>query len=138
MTDVGVTLSAQTRVHKHLVDITKTGRLLVDIVFAVTAAVVPAGDHHLIGIVRQRSVRVIQRQRCFGKANGRPLLRAAEDHVLHLRAAQGLGALFAHDPKDRIGNIRFARSVGANDGSNIVAKADQRFVRERLKSLHFQ
>jgi hypothetical protein len=65
-------------------------------------------------------------------------LSAAKDHVFHLGTTEGLGALFAHDPKDSIGNIGFAGAIGANDGSDVIAKANQGFVREGLKALHFQ
>src|SRR5580765_7479168 len=41
---------------------------------------------------------------------GRRLARvaAAEDDVLHPLAAQALGALFAHDPRDRVGDVALA------------------------------
>ena len=86
-------------------DITQAGRLLIDVVLRVTGAVVTAGDHHLVGIIRKRPVGIVQRQSGFGEANGRPLLGAAEDHVFHFGTAEGLGALFAHDPEDRVGDI---------------------------------
>ena len=80
-------------------------------------------------------------QKCqggFGKAHGGTLLGASEDHVLHLCAPEGFGALLAHDPEDGIGNIGFTRAVGANDGGDVIAKADQGLVREGLKALQFQ
>ncbi len=40
---------------------------------------------------------------------------AGEDDVLHLAAAQRLGALFAHDPVERVHDIGLARAVRADD-----------------------
>ena len=50
LTDVGISLSAETGIHKQLVDILQAGALAVDIVFAFTAAVIPArnGDFRRI------------------------------------------------------------------------------------------
>ena len=72
------------------------------------------------------------------KLQGKEEKKSAEDHVLHLCAPEGLVALLAHDPEDGVGNIGFAGAVGANDGGDIIAKADQRFIRKGLKALHFQ
>ena len=108
LADVGVALLAQAGVHEQLIDIPEPGRLLIDIVFPVTAAVIPAGDHHLVGIIGQRPVGVVQGQGGLGKAYGSPLLGAAEDHVLHFRASQRFGALLAQHPQNGIGNIRLA------------------------------
>ena len=138
LADIAVALPSQTGVHEHLVDVPQTGGLLVDIVFAVPGAVVAPGDHHLVGVVGQRPVGIVQRQGCLGEANGGSLLGTAEDHVLHFGAPEGFGALLAHDPQNGVGNIRFPGAVGADDGGNVIAEPDQRLVREGLKALQFQ
>ena len=138
LTDIGITLSAQTGVHKHLVNVTQTSRLTVDVILAVTAAIVPPGDHHLIRLIRQGAVGIVQGQGSFCKAHRRTLLSAAKNHVLHFCATESLGALLTHNPQNRIGNIRFAGTVGAHDGGDIIAKPDQRLIREGLKALYFQ
>ena len=138
LANVGITFLAQAGIHKQLVNIPQSGGLAVDIVFAVTAAVIPAGDHDLICVIAQGPVRIIQGQSCFRKANGRTLLRAIKDHVLHFCATEGLCALLTHNPEDGIGNIRFAGTVGTDDGGDIVTEPDQSLIREGLKALHFQ
>ena len=138
LADIGIAFFAQTGVHKHFVDVTQTGRLAVDIVFTITAAVIPTRNHNLVGIVRQSAIGIVQDQSCLGKANGSSFLRTAKDHVLHLRATESLGALLTHNPQNSIGNIGFTGAVGANDGSNIVAKTNQCFIGEGLKALHLQ
>ena len=102
LTDVGVALPAQARVHKQLVNIPEPGGLLINIVFAVAGAVIPTGNHDLVGIICQRPVGVVQRQGRLGKTHCTALLGAAEDHVLHFRAPQGLGALLAQYPQNRV------------------------------------
>ena len=138
LADVGVAFSAKAGVHEHLMDIPEPGRLLVDVILAVTAAVIASGDHDLIGIVSQCPIRIIQGQSSFRKTNGSTLLGAAKDHILHLCATQSLGTLLTHDPEDCVGNIRFTGAVGAHDGGDIIAKPDQRLIREGLKALYFQ
>ena len=81
---------------------------------------------------------VVQHQRHLGKTHRGPLLRAAEDHVLHLAAPEGLAGLLAHDPADGVGNIGFAGAVGAHDGGDILSEIQNRLVREGLEALNFQ
>ena len=119
-------------------DVPQPGRLLVDVKLAVPGAVVPPGDHHLIGVIGKGPVRVVQGEGRLRKAHRRPLLGAAEDHVLHLGPPQGLGALLPHDPEDGIGNIGFATAVGTYNGRNVAAELNRRLIRERLKALNFQ
>ena len=138
LADVTVALPAQARVHEQLMDVLQAGGLLVDIKFTVAGAVVPAGDHDLVGIIGQRPVGVVQSQGGLGKAHGLALLGAAEDDILHLGAPEGLAALLAHDPEDGVRDIRFAGAVGTDDGGDVIAKADQGLIREGLKALYFQ
>ena len=105
LTDIGITLPAQAGVHKQLVDVFEPGGLLVDIVFSVPAAVIAAGDHHLVGIIGKRPVGIVQGQGCLGKADGTSLLGSAEDDILHLGTPEGFGALLAQNPQNSIGNI---------------------------------
>ena len=81
---------------------------------------------------------IINDQRDLGKAQAFSLLRTVKDDVFHLGAAQRAGGLLTHDPTDGIRNIGFARPVGADDGGDILAKGQDRLVREGLKSLDFK
>ena len=105
LADVGVALPPQAGVHKQLVDVLEPGRLLVDIIFTITAAIIAAGNHHLVGIIGKRPVGIVQGQGCLGKAHGASLLGSAEDHILHLGTPEGFGALLAQNPQNGIGNI---------------------------------
>ena len=138
LTDVGIALPAQAGVHKQLVDVPQAGGLLIDVELAVAGAVVAPGHHDLLGVHLERAVGVVQHQRCLGKAHLRPLLGAAEDDVLHLRAAQRAGALLTHYPADGVGNIRLSRPIRADNRRNIVAKVQNRLVRKGFEALNFQ
>ena len=81
---------------------------------------------------------VIQNQGDLRIARLLPLQGAAEDHVLHLAAPEGLGGLLTHDPADGVGDIRFAAAVGTDDGGDVLSKAENGLVREGLESLYFQ
>ena len=138
LTDVGIALLAQAGIHEHLVDVLQPGGLAVDIVLAVSGAVVPAGNHHLVCVVGQRPVGIVQGQGGFRKAHGAALLGSPENHVLHLGAPEGLAALLSQHPQYGIGDIGFSGAVGAYDGGDIVSETNQGLVREGLEALDFQ
>ena len=138
LTDVGIALLAQAGIHEHLVDVLQPGGLAVDIILAVSGAVVPAGNHHLVCIIGQRPVGVVQGQGGFRKAHGTALLGSPKNHVLHLGAPEGLAALLAQYPQYGIGDIGFSGAVGAYDGGDIVSETNQGLVREGLEALDFQ
>ena len=102
VSDVGIAVAAETGIHEQLVDVAQTHALLVNVVFALAGAVIPARDHQLVGVIMQGAVAVVQHERRLGKADGGALLRAAENDILHLLAAQRAGILLAHDPADGI------------------------------------
>ena len=81
---------------------------------------------------------VVDDQRHLGKAQLAPLFRAAEDHILHFGAPQGLAALFAHDPEDGVGYVGLAGAVGAHNGRDILFKGEPGLVREGLEALYLQ
>ena len=80
----------------------------------------------------------------FGHARGIAVARAGEDDVFHARAAQSLGRLLAEHPGDRVGDIRFAAAVGADDGGDAFAVKFQlgaiaeRFESQNLQLLEFE
>ena len=138
LTDDGIAVPPEAGVHQKTVDILQADRLAVDGILALSAAVIATGKHDLRAFGGEDVGGVIQDQRDLGKAKGAAFFGAAEDHVLHLAAAQSLAALLAHDPEDRVGNIRFAGAVWPHDGSDVFFKADPGLVREGLEALDLQ
>ena len=136
--DDRIAVAPETCVHQQRMNVLETHRLAVDVVFTLPAAVEAAGEHDLRGVVIKDVGGVVDNQRDLRKAKGISLLGAAEDHILHLRAAQRLGALLAHDPEDGVGDVRFAGAVRTDDGRNVLFKCQPGLVRKGLKTLDFQ
>ena len=57
----------------------------------------------------------VEQHRHFGEIALRARRGAGEDHVVHPAAAKRLGAALAHDPADRLEQVRFAAAVGPDD-----------------------
>ena len=138
LSDVGIALAAKAGVHEQLVDVLEAGKLLIYIVFALTGAEIAAGDHDLGRLNAKAGVGIVKHECRLGVADGGALGRAAEDHVLHLRAAQRAGALLAKHPADGVGNIRFSAAVRPDDGGAVAAELQKRPVREGLEALDLQ
>ena len=81
---------------------------------------------------------VIDDERDLRIAESAALFGAAEDNVLHLAAAQRLGALLTHDPEYGVGYIGFAGAVRPDDRGYILFKGKAGLVREGLEPLNFQ
>ena len=107
----------------------------VEEILALTRAVVPARDHNFGKFRAKHMRRIIQNERNLGKADRTALGCAAEDHVLHLRAAQRPRGLLPQNPPDGIRNIRFSRAVRTDDRRNTTEKFDLGAIRERLEAL---
>ena len=139
LADDGVALSAHAGIHEQLGHILEADGLAVDIVFALAAAVVPAGNSNLALLHGgENMLRVVDHQRHLGKAHLGPLGSTAEDDILHLGSPEALAALFAHDPADGVGNVGFAGAVGPHNGGDVLAKVQNRFIRKGLEALNLQ
>ena len=102
-------------------------------------AVIPPGDGHLRLVHRwEQMTGVVQHQRHLSKAHRGAFFRAAEDHVLHFAAPEGLAGLLAHDPADGVGNVSLAGAVRPHDGRNILTEVQDRLIREGFEALHLQ
>ena len=138
LADDGIAVPAQAGVHEQVVDVLQAHLLPVDIILTVTAAVILAGEHDLAAVRIEDAGRIVNDQTDLSKALGAPLLGAAKDHVLHLAAPEGLGALFAHDPEDGIGNVGLAGAVGPHDGGDVFFKGEPGFIRKGFETLYLQ
>src|SRR5207244_5791461 len=63
---------------------------------------------------------------------------AAEDHILHLVAAQALGALLAHHPGDGVGHVALAAAVRSDNRGDASVEGELRAVRKRFEAVDFQ
>ena len=139
LADDGITLTAHAGIHEQLRHVFQADGLAVDVIFALAAAVVAAGDGYLALLHgREDVLRVVDDQRHLGKTHLGTLFRAAENDVLHLGAPEALGALLAHDPADGVRNVGLAGAVGAHDGGDVLAKIQDRLIRKGLEALDLQ
>jgi len=130
---VGVATDAG--IMQQLEDVAEQHGRSVDEILALAAAVHAAGYHDLGEIHGKRLVGVVEHEVDLGHTRGRTGGGAGEDDVLHRLAAQLLRALLAEDPEDRIGYVRFAGPVGADDGGDTRFERYDRAVDERLEPL---
>ena len=135
--DDRIAIPSQAGIHKGLVDILEPDGVIVDAVFAFSAAVQPPGDDHLIGIDIDAAVGIIDKKAHPCKAGRLSGSRPAEDHILHLGAAQALHRLLAEYPLDGVADIAFSAAVRPDDHGDPVIKGQLCAVGEGLKSLHF-
>ena len=138
LADDGIAVPAEARIQKETDDILEPDGFLIDKILTLAAAVIAAGEHQLASLDGENLSGVVEDQGDLCKAHGRADLGPAEDDILHLAAAQGLGALFAHDPENGIGDVGLARAVRPDDGRDILFKCQARLVREGLEALDFQ
>ena len=90
LADHGIAVASESRVHKQFMDIAQTHCLAVQLIFALTRAVATGdGDIVLVAVV-EGTIGVIEAQSDLGKAHRLSERRAAEDDILHFRAAQAL------------------------------------------------
>ena len=124
LADDDVHLAAEPGVAEQLLHIEQPARLAVDRVLARAVAEQRAADRHLGVLDRQRAVGVVDRQLHLGAAERAARRGAGEDDVLHLAAAEGLRALLAHHPGERVDDVRLARSVGPDDAGDARLEAN--------------
>ena len=154
LTDDGITVTSDTRIHEKLINILESDALAVDKVFTVARAVITAGNRYLVVGTIQFSdfSAVIQRNGYLRVSHGTTAVGTAEDDVLHLGSAQGAGGDLTQNPTHRVRNIGFSRAVGADDNRytvrrcgrlidldlDLVLKNQLCLIGKRLKALHFQ
>ena len=136
--DDDVHLAADAGVAQQLLDIHQPATVAVDLVLAGAVAEHPPGDRHLGVLDRQRVVGVVDGDGHLGAAQRGPRRRAGEDDVLHLAAAQRLGALLAHHPGQGVDDVGLAGSVGTDDAGDARLEAQSRRRREGLEALQRQ
>ncbi len=134
--DDDVHLPADAGVGQQFLDVQQPAGAAVDLVLADAVAEHPPGDRHLGVVDGQRPVGVVDGERDLGAAQRGAVRRAGEDDVLHLAAAQRLGALLTQHPGDRVHHVRLARPVRPDHRGDARFQAQRGRRRERLETLH--
>ena len=128
----------EARAHQQLVHVAQPHRLAVDVELRLAGAIRAARDLHFAEVERQHAIAVVERQRDFGHAERLARVVAGEDDVFHLLRAQAARRLLAEHPADRIDEIRFARTVRADDRGGAVDEIERRRFGERLEAEDFE
>ncbi len=106
---------------------------------AARPALDPAGDFQFpvrtdFHRVEQLALFLDGEQRDFREIALRAGGGAREDHILHAAAAHRLGAGFAHDPADRLQQVRLAAAIGPDNAGQAGFDAQLRRVDEALEA----
>ena len=129
---------ANAGVHEKLLDVLQSARLAVERVLALPVAVHATHDLDLVKFAAELLLAIGQEQRNLAQLRRLPGVGPLEDDVLHLAAAQRLGALFAQHPADGIGNVRLAASVRAHDRGDPRFEPESGRVREAFKAMELE
>ena len=140
LSDDGIAVAADTRVHEQLTHVAGKAGATVDEVLARTATVAATRDRHLfIGAIQTVvGVGVVEGNGNLRKAHRTATFRTAENDVLHLRTAQVLGRDLTQHPTHRVGNVRFTATVRADDNGSAALEGQLGLIGEGLESLQFQ
>ena len=133
-----VHLAADTGVTEQFLNVHQAAATAVDLVLAGAVPEHPSGDRHLGVVDRQHAVGVVDGEGDLGTAEWGARGGAGEDDVFHLAAAQGLGALLAHDPGQGVDDIGFTGSVGSDHAGDTRLEAQSRRRCEGLEALERQ
>jgi hypothetical protein len=136
--DDGVHLLAQAGVGEDLEHVDEAALRAVEAVLALARAVEPAHDRHLADGQVDRAVGVVEDELDLGRRARLHAAATAEDDVLHRLAADGERRLLAHRPQHRVGHVRLARAVRADDDRHPGREVELRAVGERLEALEGQ
>ena len=126
--------AAEADVGEQLDEVDAAHRRLVDEVLALAAAVQPARDRDLgVRQVGPRAVGVVEQQVDLAEVDRLAAGRAGEEDVVGLLGAQLARAHRAGRPEDRVGDVRLAGAVRADDDRDARLEADLDRVDERLE-----
>ncbi len=138
LTDDRVGALGQPGAAQQLGDFLQAHALPVEQVFVLPIPVRPAGDRNLVEVNRQPAVFVVKRDRRGSHPGPRAHLRPGKDHILGLAPAQQRIRLLAQHPAQRIGDVRLARTVRANDRGDIAGEFKHRPAGKGFISVQFE
>ena len=138
LADNGVGILSQSGIMKDILDVHQAAGTRVDQILRLAGTVHAPRDGDLVEINGQHMIGIVQNEGNFRNADGLARRRTGKDNVLHRLTAQLLCALLAQDPKDGIGNIRFARTVRAHDDREPRLEGHMGPIGKGLKALECQ
>ena len=124
--------------HLHVTGAHITG---VDLVGTPDIAGNPAHDIQRVVFIepgRGQPFGIVDMQRNLGKIARRPRCRAGKNHVLHAAAAHRGGAVFAHDPAQRLQQVGLATAVRPDNPGKTIGDDQVCRVDEALEAIQFE
>ena len=100
LTDYRISVTSDTRIHKHLVNITQTHSAAVDKILALSRAVIASCDSYLVVRTVQPTyhTRVVKGNGDLGVSHRLSTVSSAEDDILHLRSSDALRGHLSQHP----------------------------------------
>ena len=136
--DHGVGADAQTRVHQDVADVLESDDAIVQPVLGVAAAVDAATDRDpAILRLRRRAVGE-EGETDLRHPQGLALVAAAKYDFLHGGSTEGLGALLAQHPGDRLGQVALAAAVRPDDRGDARREAAGDRLDEGLEAVDLE
>ncbi|KZX19958.1 hypothetical protein ACH61_02939 [Rathayibacter tanaceti] len=136
--DDHVHLATETGVAQELLNVEQPAAATVDRVLTASVAEQRAGDRHLGVLDREGPVGVVDREGDLRPAERTAGGGAREDDILHLAAAERLGALLPHHPGQRVDDVALARAVGPDDAGDARLEGERGRLSEGLEPLEGQ
>ncbi len=134
----GISFLSYAGVHEQHNNILQATGTAIDMVLTFPGPVNPSGNGNLRIFHRQGTIRIVQRQGHFCKAQGFSGFGTGKDHIFHFGTTEGFDALLSQNPADCIGNIAFPTAVGPDNGGNAIVKFHINPVCKRFEPIYLQ
>src|SRR5262249_4448642 len=137
-----IAIGAEDRVHavaeadvgEELDEVEPPDGRLVDQVLALAAAMQPPGDRDLRPLERPGPLGIVEQELDLAEVARLAAARAREEHVVRLLGSKLVRRERAAGPDDRVGDVRLAGAVRADDDRHSRLEPDLDVIRERLET----
>ena len=130
--------AAHAGVHEELVDVAQTACGFVDEILALAVPINAAGYADFVPLGAEFLFALREGHGNLGHAKRRAAVRAAENDIRHLAAAQGFCRLLTKDPANGVEDIRLAATIRAHDGCDAPVEVEDGFCGEGFEADDFQ
>ena len=130
--------AAHAGVHEELVDVAEAACGFIDEILALPISINPAGYADFVPLGAEFLFTLREGHGNLGHTKCRAAVRAAENDIRHLAAAQGFCRLLAKDPANGVEDIRLAATIRTYDGCDASVEVEDGFCGEGFEADDFQ